>query len=251
MSCSERLYLGQAQIHVPHEIVNGVFADINMGRRMTATHLFMRAKCLLEKRVNEWETIESFIIPVLIYLGWPVTYFGHRVKLYRNSSSDFDLIFAKGSNILLAVEAKRISTNILATSANKASESASNCSLPVQVATYASMRGRSQFRLDKNYTRVLWTNGVHWIQFKDCIKGTLTDQYKTEISRLFKLLKKEGAQGNEVSAHFKKITLLEKNTRVWSEEIFYQRLEDIKSLIGHQQVWHDYQAAQQNIEGRQ
>ena len=218
-----------------------------MGRRMTATLLFERAKCLLENRVNEWETIESFIIPVLIYLRWPVSYFGHRVRLYRNLSSDFDMIFANGNEILLAVEAKRISTNMLATSANKSSESASNCSLPVQVATYASMRdgSRSRFSLDKNYTHVLWTNGVHWVCFKDCSwnGAELNDAFKSELTESFRSL-----QHNKEVGYFKRTTILEKTDGDWSEGIFGQRLEELKSLIGYKNVLEKYQTAQQRGE---
>ena len=227
-----------------HEIGIGVLVGIDMGRRMTATDLFMRAKCLLEKRVNEWETIESFIIPVLMYLGWHVTYFGHRVKLYRNSSSDFDLVFAKGKEILLAVEAKRISTDILATSANKSSESASNCSLPVQVATYATKRdgSRSRFDLDKNYTHVLWTNGVHWVHFEDCSWNgvELNDVFKSTLTESFRRLKHD----KEVP-YFKRTTILEKTNGDWSEEIFIERLEELKFIIGYNKVRGKYQTAQQ------
>ena len=196
---------------------------------------------LFKEKANEWETTESFIVPMLRHFHWPTEFLGQEVRCYRNSASDFDLVFAKGKDVLLAVEVKRMSYKILASCANHQTTSASNKALPVQVVTYAKERSgtRSRFELDPRFSRVIWTDGVHWVHFKNCAwyVENLSEEFEAELTRTFQMLRDE-----DDTSYFERMTILNVGKEL-NIGIAYAKLKRLRDVIGYERVLSDFQSA--------
>ena len=194
------------------------------------TCLYDLAKRMLSDKPEEYENIESFIILVLKELDWPIRYCGDGVCLRRKTSSEFDLMFTYKDMPLLAVECKRFSADILATSANN-DNSPSNHRLSEQVILYFKkiviLGGQCNYR-----PHIIWTNGAYWIMFKD---AALNDRIskrlcEEELYEKFKELKSV-----DENQWFKKISFL-----CGDSSDFALRLRALAQEIGFEKVFGDY-----------
>lgn len=195
--------------------------------------LFELTKSFFADNPQEWETIESFIVPLLRYLDWPCFYNGSAVSCRRNSMSDFDLLFLRDNDVLLGVEAKRFSDDILKTCAND-SLSPSNKTLPEQVVSYyfEGTAARAGKRFDSRFTRIVWTNGVHWILFKDAaLQESLSGK---ELYANFSSL-----ENNPNNEFFEMISLLGESTE-YSDTEFESKIKELSSRISFETVWANY-----------
>lgn len=195
--------------------------------------LFDRAKMMNAEKPQEWETIESFIVPLLRHFDWPCDYQGLQVSCRRNSGSDFDLIFASAQDILMGVEAKRFSNNLLASCASSGSNSASNKTLPEQVVAYYK-QGDSVNRGMRfgRFSRIVWTNGVCWVIFKDA-------SLREGISGTDLYAKFSSLRDDPENEFFKMISLWDQASSS-SETEFRNRISVLASIIGFESVWADY-----------
>ena len=166
--------------------------------------LYSVLKQMLIDEPEECETINSFIIPILQELDWPIKYCGDGVCLRRRSSSNFDLVFMYKNTPLLAIECKRFSRDILQDSSNNDADSPSNHRLSEQVILYykkiITLGGQCDY-----CPPIIWTNGAYWIVFKDAalndrLSGRLSEE---ELYEKFKELKTV-----DVNSWFKKISFL-------------------------------------------
>ena len=194
------------------------------------TCLYALARRMLSDKPEEHETIESFIIPVLKELDWPIRYCGNGVCLRRKTSSGFDLMFTYKNMPLLAIECKRFSTDILATSANK-DESPSNHRLSEQVILY--FKKIIAPSVQGNYRpHIIWTNGAYWIVFKD---AALNDRISERLSEeeLYERFKE--LKSKDENDWFKRFSLIADNL-----ETFAVDLQKLSAEISFEKVFGDY-----------
>jgi len=194
------------------------------------TCLYALTKRMLVDKPEEYETIESFIIPVLKELDWPIRYCGDGVCLQRKTSSGFDLMFTYENTPLLAIECKRFSSDILETSANK-NNSPSNHRLSEQVILYFK---RIKTRCDQcNYRpHIIWTNGAYWIVFKD---AALNDRLNEKLSEEDLYEKFKELKSEEENLWFKRIAFLGVDPVEFS-----LRLNALAQEIGFEKLFRDY-----------
>ena len=193
--------------------------------------LYNLAKRMLDDKPEEYETIESFIIPVLKELDWPIRYCGNGVCLRRKTSSGFDLMFTYKNIPLLAIECKRFSTDILATSANNEADSPSNHRLSEQVILY--FKKIIAPNVQGNYRpHIIWTNGAYWIVFKD---AALDDRISVRLSEEELYEKFKELESTDENQWFKKISFLSGDS-----SDFALRLCTLAQEIGFEKVFGDY-----------
>ena len=194
------------------------------------TSLYALARRMLSDKPEEHETIESFIIPVLKELDWPIRYCGNGVCLRRKTSSGFDLMFTYKNMPLLAIECKRFSTGILATSANNEADSPSNHRLSEQVILYFKKIAPSV--LGNYRPHIIWTNGAYWIVFKD---AALNDRISERLSEEELYEKFKELESTDENQWFKKISFLSGDS-----SDFALRLCTLAQEIGFEKVFGDY-----------
>lgn len=194
------------------------------------TCLYALARRMLSDKPEEYETIESFIIPVLKELDWPIRYCGNGVCLRRKTSSGFDLMFTYKNMPLLVIECKRFSTDILATSANK-DESPSNHRLSEQVILY--FKKIIAPSVQGNYRpHIIWTNGAYWIVFKD---AALNDRISERLSEEELYEKFKELKSKDENDWFKRFSLIADNL-----ETFAAALQKLSAEISFEKVFGDY-----------
>ena len=198
--------------------------------------LYSTAEIMGKCKPQEWETIESFTIPVLKYFNWPICYRSNDIMLRRNSGSDFDLVFSHDKDVLLAIESKRFSNRLLQTSANNTTKSPANLSLPKQVIQYEK-KGWAKIHnyvFDSRFTHIIWTDGVYWIKFE---KEVFTEQNESDIENYFKALQSQCS-----NRFFKRYMLHDKSERDDGNRFskFTAALDALSSEIGFDVVWRNY-----------